>query len=80
MSDHTQPPRRLTISAQSIELLLDLVEIKLDAMEIEDRDVRTIDILRRCRDELRLIGAAAQPARPAPRGPGRPRKEQHAAL
>jgi hypothetical protein len=79
MLDRTQPPRRLTISAQSVELLLDLVEIKLDAMDIEDRDRRTIDILRRCRDELRLIAAVARPV-PVPRGPGRPRKELHAAL
>ncbi|HXQ52941.1 MAG TPA: hypothetical protein VN802_17760 [Stellaceae bacterium] len=79
MLDLSQPPRRLTISSQTVELLLDLVAIKLDAMEIEDRDDRTIRTLQRARDELRLIEAAARPA-PERRGPGRPRREHHAAV
>jgi len=62
---------RLRLSAQSVEILLDLVEIKLGAMDIEDRDAQMIGSLRRCRDELKLIEDAAR-ARSMKRGPGRP--------
>jgi hypothetical protein len=69
--DHVTADRRLRLSAQSVEILLDLVEIKLSAMDAEDRDVRMIGSLRRCRDELKLIEDAAH-AVAAKRGPGRP--------
>lgn len=69
---YMKPPMgKPPLSARSIELLLDLVAIKLGAMEVEDRDARTIGSLKRCRDELGLIGPAARAAEPK-RRPGRP--------
>jgi hypothetical protein len=67
---------RLRLSAQSVEILLDLVEIKLGAMDIEDRDVQMIGSLRRCRDELKLIEDAAR-AMSMRRGPGRPARRAY---
>jgi len=63
--------RRLKLSAQSIEILLDLVEIKLSAMDVEDHDLQMMGSLRRCRDELKQIEDAAR-AMVVKRGPGRP--------
>lgn len=41
------------LSKQSIEILLDLVEIKISSMQIHDReDARELLRLRACRDEL----------------------------
>jgi hypothetical protein len=41
------------LSKQSIEILLDLVEIKISAMQIHDReDARELIRLRSCREEL----------------------------
>jgi hypothetical protein len=59
------------LSRRSIEVLLDLVEIKLSYMDISDReDARDMKLLERCRDELRSLerpGAVAAPlARRAP--------------
>jgi len=65
--------RPFTLSARSVAILLDLVEIKLGAMDIEDRDERMIEALRRCRDQLKRIDVAAR-ARATKRGPGRPRR------
>ena len=49
------------LSRRSIEVLLDLVEIKLSYMDISDReDARDMKLLERCRDELRSLD------RPAP--------------
>ena len=67
------PEHQLTLSLRSVAILIDLVEIKLGAMDIEDRDHRMIGALRRCRDELDLIDVAARAAA-AKRGPGRPRR------
>lgn len=69
--DQVQADRRLKLSSQSVKILLDLIEIKLGAMDIEDRDERMIGSLRRCRDELKLIEGAAR-ATAVRRGPGRP--------
>ena len=68
-------PGPLKLSNRSVEILLDLVEVKLGAMEVADRDVRTIGHLRRARDELAAIERVLR-ALPAPkRGPGRPRTD-----
>ena len=69
----------MNLSKRSIEMLLDLVEIKLSYMDISDReDARDMQILERCRSELQsldrepeTVGAGAF-ARPI-RRPGRPR-------
>ncbi len=67
----------MNLSKRSLEMLLDLVEIKLSYMDISDReDARDMQILERCREELQslerepeTIGAFARPIR----RPGRPR-------
>ncbi len=46
----------MNLSKRSIEMLLDLVEIKLSYMDISDReDARDMEILERCREELQSI-------------------------
>ena len=60
MSDHAATNNTLPLSSRSVEILLDLVEIKLAAMDMEDRDVRTIWHLKKCRDELKLIENAGR--------------------
>ncbi|MBE6447663.1 MAG: hypothetical protein E7015_04265 [Alphaproteobacteria bacterium] len=41
------------LSKQSVEMLLDLVEIKLSAIIVQDKDdIREVLKLRRCRSEL----------------------------
>lgn len=68
----------MNLSKRSIEMLLDLVEIKLSYMDISDReDARDMEVLERCRSELQSLDR--QPAenvaafvRPM-RRPGRPR-------
>jgi hypothetical protein len=69
--DQSPAEHRLKLSPQSVEILLDLVEIKLSAMDVEDHDLEMIGSLRRCRDELKLIEDAAR-AMVVRRGPGRP--------
>jgi hypothetical protein len=68
----------MNLSKRSIEMLLDLVEIKLSYMDISDReDARDMQVLERCRSELQSLdrepetvgGAFARPIR----RPGRPR-------
>jgi hypothetical protein len=76
--DESLTERRSILSARSVEILLDLVEIRLGAMEIEDRDDRIIGSLRRCRAELKRIEDAARTTA-AKRGPGRPRRVYEAA-
>ena len=76
--DQIPAERQLKLSPRSVEILLDLIEIRLGAMEIEDRDQRTIGSLRRCRDELKLIEDAVR-AGVTKRGPGRPRRLYDAA-
>ena len=65
----------MSLSKRSIEILLDLVEIKLSYMDISDReDARDLQTLERCRDELRSLERGPQAFVPAPaRRPGRPR-------
>ena len=68
----------MNLSKRSIEMLLDLVEIKLSYMDISDReDARDMQVLERCRSELQSLDhepetVAAPFARPI-RRPGRPR-------
>lgn len=67
----------MSLSKRSIEMLLDLVEIKLSYMDISDReDARDMQLLERCRDELRALDRGEERVlafeRPA-RRPGRPR-------
>ncbi|MGH7036398.1 MAG: hypothetical protein ACREFL_21940 [Stellaceae bacterium] len=46
----------MNLSKRSVEMLLDLVEIKLSYMDISDReDARDMEILERCRDELQSL-------------------------
>jgi len=46
----------MSLSKNSIETLIDLVEIKLSCFEIYDRDDnRELSNLERCRDELRSL-------------------------
>ena len=45
----------MTISRQSLEILLDLIEMKVSALQIQDRDdARELNRLRKCRQELLL--------------------------
>jgi len=65
------------LSKRSIEVLLDLVEIKLSYMDISDReDARDVEMLERAKEELscldRGVDSVASLAR-ALRRPGRPR-------
>jgi hypothetical protein len=69
----------MSLSKRSIEMLLDLVEIKISSMDVADReDARHLQMLERCRAELKAVDsgetAAAMVtfANPA-RRPGRPR-------
>ncbi|HXQ53762.1 MAG TPA: hypothetical protein VN802_21900 [Stellaceae bacterium] len=46
----------MSLSRRSIEMLLDLVEIKLSFMDISDReDARDLHVLERAREELRAL-------------------------
>jgi hypothetical protein len=46
----------MSLSKRSVEMLLDLIEIKLSYMDISDReDARDLQVLERCRDELRAL-------------------------
>ena len=67
----------MNLSKRSIEMLLDLVEIKLSYMDISDReDARDMQVLERARSELQSLDrepeTVAAFARPI-RRPGRPR-------
>lgn len=47
----------MTLSHQSIEILLDLIEIKVSSLHIQDReDARELNKLRKCRQELLING------------------------
>jgi hypothetical protein len=54
----------MSLSRRSVEMLLDLVEIKISYMDVADReDARDLVVLERCREELRsLTGASAASA------------------
>lgn len=46
----------MSLTKRSIELLLDLVEIKISYMDISDReDARDLQLLERCRAELKAM-------------------------
>jgi len=51
----------MALSKQSIETLMDLVEIKISYMDVLDRDdAKELRVLERCRDELKsATGAGA---------------------
>jgi hypothetical protein len=74
----------MKFSKRSIDTLLDLVEIKLSAMEVSDReDAREFAKLECARDELRELRSAlaAQHARrPQPAAPQARAESAHAAL
>ena len=68
----------MSLSKRSIEMLLDLVEIKLSYMDISDReDARDMQVLERAKEELsgleRGVENVTAFARTALRRPGRPR-------
>jgi hypothetical protein len=71
----------MSLSKQTVAMLLDLVEIKISYMDIADReDARNLQVLQRCRAELKALecSAEAEPAEIMPfadpvRRPGRPR-------
>jgi hypothetical protein len=68
----------MSLSRRTIEILLDLVEIKISYMDVADReDARDLQALERCRAELRSLdrGDAADVVAFADtaRRPGRPR-------
>ena len=45
----------MTLSRQSLEILLDLIEIKASSLQIQGRDdARELNKLRKCRQELQL--------------------------
>jgi hypothetical protein len=51
----------MSLSRRSIEMLLDLVEIKLSYMDVSDReDARDMQILERARAELRALDQGTQ--------------------
>jgi hypothetical protein len=51
----------MSLSRRSIEMLLDLVEIKLSYMDVSDReDARDVQILERARAELRALDQGTQ--------------------
>lgn len=46
----------MVLSQQSLEILLDLIEIKVSSLQIQDRDdARELNKLRKCRQELLLV-------------------------
>ncbi|HUN46682.1 MAG TPA: hypothetical protein VMU85_09180 [Stellaceae bacterium] len=55
------------MSKRSVEMLLDLVEIKISFMDVSDReDARDLQVLERAREELRsLTGVASATVVPA---------------
>src|ERR1700685_2653983 len=67
----------MNLSKRSVEMLLDLVEIKLSYMDISDReDARDLQVLERCKEELssleRGVDNVASFARAAMRRAGPP--------
>jgi hypothetical protein len=48
----------MALSKQSVESLMDLVEIKISYMDVLDRDdAKELRVLERCRDELKALTA-----------------------
>jgi len=69
----------MSLSRQTLDILLDLVEIKISYMDIADRDdARDLQALERCRAELKSLSCTAESEAVVPfariaRRPGRPR-------
>jgi hypothetical protein len=64
----------MSLSKRSVEMLLDLVEIKISYMDVADReDARDLQVLERAREELRSLTETATALAPMPRRAGRPR-------
>jgi hypothetical protein len=71
----------MSLSKQTVDMLLDLVEIKISYMDVADRDdARDLQALERCRAELKSLACVAADAAEAvvpfarvARRPGRPR-------
>ena len=69
----------MSLSKRTVEILLDLVEIKISYMDVADReDARDLQALERCRAELRAIDRSEPAdvvafAGTTARRPGRPR-------
>lgn len=56
----------MTLSKNSLETLIDLVEIRLGCVEVYDReDARELSALELCRDELQAIGNGGEPKKAA---------------
>lgn len=54
------------LSKRSVEMLLDLVEIKISFMDVSDReDARDLQVLERAREELRSLTEVANSVVPA---------------
>jgi hypothetical protein len=50
----------MALSKQSLETLMDLVEIKISYMDVLDRDdAKELRVLERCRDEMKAMTATA---------------------
>ena len=69
----------ILLTARSIEMLLDLVEMKIGQMEVADvEDSRDFKTLKLCRAELKRVEghrtAAIMPQAAPPPRPGRPRR------
>ena len=48
----------MALSRQSVETLIDLVEIKISYMDVLDRDdAKELRVLERCRDELKAVNS-----------------------
>ena len=53
----------MNLSRRSVEMLLDLVEIKISYMDVADReDARDLVVLERAREELRSLTGVARTA------------------
>jgi hypothetical protein len=69
----------MSLPVSCVEMLVDLVEVRLDAMAALDRDDRReVRMLQRCRDELtRLLNNAPTALRAEKRPVGRPRNTDY---
>jgi hypothetical protein len=64
----------MSLSKRSVEMLLDLVEIKISYMDVADReDARDLQVLEQAREELRSLTETTATLAPMPRRAGRPR-------
>ena len=68
----------MSLSKRTIEMLIDLVEIKISYMDIADReDARDLQALERCKAELKALDCreaeVVVPFTGSARRPGRPR-------